>query len=215
MNAMNKFLRLVAISIFVFSIVFSSGCGSSEQQAKQEDPGASESLTQIREADLNAQEPGEVEKEIEDQSNTAILKELAEFEKQQSMTKLHQFIVKCDNLTEQWESGQIVYNKYILDMFELKNEFDSIYNNAETIYKEKDYAAKLKDEKIYTNSLIHGQKLRETVREFFNIAFEATLDSEGKLVDVSGDSYKQLYHDKLIKQYNDSYRALNRGINSI
>lgn len=212
---MNKFLRLVAISIFVFGIFVSSGCGSNEQQPKQADPSAPESLTNIRETDLKAQEPNAVENGIEDQSKAAILKELAEFEKQQSMNKLHELVVKCDNLTEQWESGKIVYNKYILDMFKLKSDFESIYNNAEKIYKEKDYAAKLKDEKIYIDNLVHGQKLRETVKEFFDTAFEGTLDNEGKLIDVSGDSYKQLYYDKMIKQYNDSYRALISGINSI
>jgi len=204
---MKNILKIAFLTVLVAGLLFMIGCGTKTEPPKQDTTVKTDSVTEERNADLEATKPAVVEEKVVDVSKEDLLKELTSMEKAWS-ADLHKIIIKSDDLLDKWEGGEMSYNQYIMENYKIKLEFDEFYNNAETVYKEKDFANILKDEPLYKNKLIQGKQLRETVKDFYDIVYEGKKDATGKIYDVSGDKYKELYNDKMVKQYNNYYRML-------
>ena len=204
---MKNILKIAFLTVLVAGLLFMIGCGTKTEPPKQDTTVKTDSVTEERNADLEATKPAVVEEKVVDVSKEDLLKELTSMEKAWS-ADLHKIIIKSDDLLDKWEGGEMSYNQYIMENYKIKLEFDEFYNNAETVYKEKDFANILKDEPLYKNKLIQGKQLRETVKDFYDIVYGGKKDATGKIYDVSGDKYKELYNDKMVKQYNSYYRML-------
>jgi hypothetical protein len=204
---MKRIWKSTILIVLAASLLFLFGCGTKTEPPKQDAAVKTDSVTEERKADLEATKPAVVEEKVVDVSKEDLLKELTSLEKAWS-ADLHKIIIKSDDLLDKWVDGEMSYNQYIMENYKIKLEFDEFYNNADKVYKEKDFANKLKDEPLYKNKLIQGIQLRETVKDFFDIVYEGKKDVTGKIYDVSGDRYKELYNDKMVKQYNSYYRML-------
>jgi hypothetical protein len=205
---MKNLLKSAVLVILAAGLLFMFGCGTKTEPPKQETPAAkTDSVSEERKADLEAAGQTAVEEKAVDVSKEALLNELATLEKGWT-AELHNLVIKSDGLLDMWLDGKMSYNQYIMEFYKYKLEFDELYNTTEDTYKDKDFANVLKDEPLYKNKLIQGKQLRETVKEFFDIVYEGKKDAAGKIYDVSGDRYKELYNDKMVKQYNSYYRML-------
>jgi hypothetical protein len=204
---MKRIWKSAIMIVLAAGLLFLYGCGTKTEPPKQDTAAKTDSVTEERIADLEATKPAVVEEKVVDVSKEDLLKELTSLEKAWS-ADLHKIIIKSDDLLDKWTGGEMSYNQYIMEFYKYKLEFDEFYNNADKVYKEKDFANKLKDEPLYKNKLIQGIQLRETVKDFFDIVYEGKKDVTGKIYDVSGDRYKELYNDKMVKQYNSYYRML-------
>lgn len=204
---MKRILKSAILIILAAGLLFLFGCGTKTEPPKQDAAVKTDSVTEERNADLEATKPAAVEEKVVDVSKEDLLKNLTSLEKAWS-ADLHKIIIKSDDLLDKWVDGEMSYNQYIMENNKIKLEFDEFYNNADTVYKEKDFANILKDEPLYKNKLIQGKQLRETVKDFYDIVYEGKKDATGKIYDVSGDKYKELYNDKMVKQYNSYYRML-------
>ncbi|WP_031514166.1 hypothetical protein [Desulfofalx alkaliphila] len=209
---MKKTLRLTLLAVFLIGALILAGCGgASDNEADTPDKG--QPTEQQRDLDPNEVADDADVDEVIDEANKTTLEELAELEKEWR-DQLHNIVISADDTVDQWINGQVTYNKMIMELYELKAEVDQLFEQCQAVLEEKDFANKLKDEPIYTNRLVLGQKNRENVKEFFQITYDG-IDSEGSAVDVSGDSFNELYNEKLINQYNNNYRYLTAAINSI
>jgi predicted outer membrane protein len=206
---MKKILKSTVLIVLAAAMLFMFGCGVKNEQAAKDTAAKTDSVTEERKADLESAQPNTVEDKAMDVSKEALLKELSSMEKDWS-ADLHKIIIKSDGLLDKWIDGELSYNQYIMEFHKYKLEFDEFYNNAEAVYKEKDFANLLKDEPLYKNKLIQGKQLRDTVKDFFDIVYGGKKDVSGKIYDISGDRYKDLYNDKMVKQYNSYYRMLRQ-----
>ena len=210
---MKTVLKTTFLIVLAAGLLFLFGCGVKTEQANKdaakETTVTTDSVTEERKTDLEAQVQSPVVEKAVDVSKDDLLKELASREKAWA-ADLHRFILKSDELTDRWISGEMNYNQYIIELAKYKTEFSDFYNSAEAAYKEKGYADILKDEPLYKNRLIHGKQLRDTVKDFFDTVYEGKKDANGKIIDVSGDKYKELYNEKMIKQYNEHYGMLRQ-----
>ena len=204
---MKTVLKTTFLIVMAAGLLFLFGCGTKTEPPKQDVAVKTDSVTEERKADLETGGQPAVEEKAVDVTKEDLLKELSAMEKVWS-ADLHKIIIKSDDLIDKWVYREISYNKYIMENYKIKLEFDEFYNNADTVYKEKDFANILKDEPLYKNKLIQGKQLRETVKDFYDIVYEGKKDATGKIYDVSGDKYKELYNDKMVKQYNNYYRML-------
>lgn len=206
---MKKFLKGTVLIVLAAAMLFMFGCGAKNEQAAKDTPAKTDSVAEERKTDLESSTPNTVEDKAVDVSKEALLKELSSLEKAWS-ADLHKLIARSDGLLDKWLSGEMSYNQYIVEYHKYKLEFDEFYNNAEAVYKEKDFANLLKDEPLYKNKLIQGKQLRDTVKDFFDIVYGGKEDESGRIYDISGERYKELYNDKMVKQYNSYYRMLRQ-----
>jgi hypothetical protein len=204
---MKKILKSMFLIVLAAGILFLFGCGTKTEPPKQETATKTDSVTEERKTELEIPAQTPVEEKVVDVSKEATLKELTAMEKSWS-ADLHKIIIQSDELIDRWIAGEMSYNQYIVEFYNYKLEFDKFYNNAETVYKEKDFANILKDEPLYKNKLIQGKQLRDNVKDFFDSVYAGKKDANGKIIDVSGEKYKELYNEKMVKQYNNFYRTL-------
>ena len=210
---MKTILKTVFLITLAAGMLFLFGCGTKTEQAAKDTakdtPVTTDSVTEERKTDLEAQVQTPVEEKAVDVSKEDLLKEMASLEKTWA-ADLHRFILRSDELTDKWINGEMSYNQYIIEFLKYKTEFMEFYNNAENVYKEKDFVNVLKDEPLYKNRLIHGKQLRDTVKGFFDTVYEGKKDANGKIIDASGEKYKELYNEMMIKQYNEHYGMLRQ-----
>jgi len=206
---MKRIFKGTVLIVLAAAMLFMLGCGAKKEQAAQDTAPKADSVTEERNADLESVPQNPVEEKAVDVSNEDLLKELASLETAWT-ADLHKLVVKGDQLLDMWLDGEMSYNQYIMEYHKYKLEFDELYKNAESVFEEKDFANKLKDEPLYKNKLIQGKQLRDTVKDFFDIVYEGKKDESGKIYDVSGEKYKELYNDKMVKQYNSYYRMLRQ-----
>lgn len=204
---MKKILKGAVLIVLAAAMLFMLGCGAKNEQAAKEAGPKPDSVAEERKADLESVPQDPVEDKAVDVSNEDLLKELTSLEIDWT-AGLHKLVVKSDDLFDKWQGGEMSYNQYIMEYHKCKLEFDELYKNAESVYEEKDFANQLKDEPLYKNKLIQGKQLRDNVKDFFDIVYEGKKDESGKIYDVSGEKYKELYNDKMVKQYNSYYRVL-------
>lgn len=207
--------RMFIAAIFLFGVLALAGCGSSTPEPPKKDTSEKpKSVSEERQQGLKEDaRVAPVEEKAVDVSNEALLKELAALERKWIQEDLHQLVVKCDTATDSWLHEEKIYNQYIFELSALKNDFDKYYADTKKIYDQKGFASKLKDEPRYTKGLIYGQKMRDNVKEFFDTTFVGVKDSQGKIIDLSGDKYRDFYYEKMVKQYNDDYRKINALLN--
>lgn len=208
---MKRKLTLILMAIFLTGALILGGCGTSDNDAETPDKG--QTTEEQRDLDPNEIADDTEVDQVIDEANKTALEEMAELEKEWR-DQLHSIVIKADDTVDQWINGQVTYNIMIMDLYQLKAEVDQLYQQCQTVLEEKDFANELKDEPIYTKRLLLGQENRDNVKEFFQITYEG-IDNEGNQVDISGDSFNELYNEKLITQYNDNYRYLSAAINNI
>lgn len=206
---MKKILKGAVLIVLAAAMLFMLGCGAKNEQAAKDTAPKAGSVAEEREADLESVPQNPVEDKAVDVSNEDLLKELTSLEIDWT-ADLHKLIVNSDDLFDKWLGGEMSYNQYIMEFHKYKLEFDELYKNAESVCEEKDFANQLKDEPLYKNKLIQGKQLRDNVKDFFDIVYEGKKDESGKIYDVSGEKYKELYNDKMVKQYNNYYRMLRQ-----
>lgn len=206
---MKRILKGTVLIVLAATMLFMLGCGAKNDQAAKDPAPNANSVAEEREADLESVPQNPVEEKAVDVSNEDLLKELASLETAWT-ADLHKLVVKGDQLLDMWLDGEMSYNQYIMEYHKYKLEFDELYKNAESVCEEKDFVNKLKDEPLYKNKLIQGKQLRDTVKDFFDIVYEGKKDESGMIYDVSGEKYKELYNDKMVKQYNSYYRMLRQ-----
>jgi hypothetical protein len=206
---MKNILKIAFLMVIAAGLLFMFGCGKKTEQVTTDTAAKIDSVTEERKTDLAAKGEITIEEKAVDISKEDLLKEMASMEKAWA-ANMQKLVMKSDALTDKWIYGEISYNQYIMEFSKYKTEFNEFYNNTEKEYKEKDFANKLKDENLYKNGLIHGKQLRDTVKDFFDTVYEGKKDANGKIIDVFGDTYKVLYNEKMVKQYNDHYRILSQ-----
>jgi hypothetical protein len=210
---MKTILKTAFLVTLAVGMLFLFSCGTKNDQAAKDTAKdtavTTDSVTEERKTDLEAQVQSPVVEKAVDVSKEDLLKELASLEKTWA-ADLHRFILRSDELTDKWISGEMSYNQYIIEFLKYKTEFGEFYNIAENVYKEKDFVNILRDEPLYKNRLVHGKQLRDTVKVFFDTVYEGKKDANGKIIDVSGEKYKELYNEMMIKQYNEHYGMLRQ-----
>jgi len=212
---MKRFLFLLISGMFLLGALSLAGCGQvTNEPAGDSNKDEPKSVSEQRN-DSEQNEPEDLSKEqIVQENNKTAIEELTALEQQWS-GELHNIVVKSDDLTDKWIYGEMVYNSYIMELYQAKEDFDRLYEESERVYAENGFAESLKDEPIYTKGLSHGIQLRETVKEFFDTTYGIGKDSTGEKTDLSGEDFKAFYQEKMVTEYNNHYRQLTSAISSL
>ena len=203
---MNKsVLRIAALLVcLLFAMALVAGCGGGDKE-----PAAPSGA-------VNGAAPGDDFKEVDlsDVEVTEPAKTLAEQEKAW-LNELTDMVKDLDELYDLTSVDAMLYANFIVRLNEIKPVFEEYKVTTDQYLVEHNVAEAYKNDPLYTNGLVYGQKMREQTDKFFTGVFEGVVDESGKTKDLSKQEVLELYKETMVDNFNKYYRQLNNALTRV
>ena len=202
---MNKpVLRIAALLVcLLFALALVAGCGGNNEPAAPS-------------GGVNGAAPGDDFEEIDlsDVEVTEPAITLAEKEKAW-LNELTDIVKDLDELYDLASVDAMLYANFIVRLNEIKPVFEEFKASADQYLEEQNVAEEYKNDTLYTNGLVYGEKMRAEADEFFRGVFEGVVDESGKTKDLSKQEVLELYKETMVDNYNNYYRQLNNALTRV
>lgn len=197
---MNKpVLRIAALLVcLLFAMALVAGCGGGGKEPAAPNGQVGE---EFEETDLS-------EVEVTEPAKTLAEKERA------WLNELTAIVRDMDVLYDDMSVDAMLYANFIVGMNEIRPVFEELKAAADQYLADHNIAEVYKDDPLYTNGLVYGQKMREQADKFFTGVFEGVVDG-GKIKDLSKEEALELYRETMVTNYNNYYRQLNNALTRV